>query len=210
MGYEFDVNFNHPYNATSLADFWRRWHISLSTWFRDYVYIPLGGSRSSPLRAHANMWITMVVSGFWHGASWTFVIWGALHAAFLSLERILRWPGRLQALPRIGGWLCTALVLLQVWVAWVFFRAESFDQAVRILSRMFAPAGGLYFGAQGPTTALFLGLAILREVYCRLVPEGSAWRAGRARSLDLLLLAALIAACVFLRGPGQAFIYFQF
>ena len=210
MGYEFDVNFNHPYNATSLTDFWRRWHISLSTWFRDYVYIPLGGSRGGPVRAHVNMWITMVVSGFWHGASWTFIVWGALHAAFLSLERVLRWPARLGAVRLLGPWLVNALVLVQVWVAWVFFRAETFDQALRILGRMFSPAGGIFFGNQGPTAAMFLGLGIARELYCRFVPDDHRWRAGRPPALDVAILAALIAACVFLRGPGVAFIYFQF
>ena len=87
MGFDFPENFNHPYIARGFRDFWSRWHISLSTWFRDYVYVPLGGSRVSQPKAHFNMWVTMLISGFWHGAAWTFLIWGALHALYLSVER---------------------------------------------------------------------------------------------------------------------------
>ena len=104
MGYRFKLNFNHPYIAVSIRDFWTRWHISLSTWFRDYVYIPLGGSRNGTFRSHLNMWITMIVSGVWHGAAWTFVIWGVLHALYLSLERLNRWPEQVAQLP-LGIWL---------------------------------------------------------------------------------------------------------
>ena len=211
MGYDFDRNFNHPYNATSLSDFWRRWHISLSTWFRDYVYIPLGGSRRGAISAHVNMWATMVLSGFWHGAAWTFVIWGALHAAYLSIERLIRWPDFVKRLPVLGGWIATALVLVQVWVAWVFFRATSFDQALGIVVRMFSFEGGLDLGRQGPTAAVFLTLGVLRECYCRVMP--GRLEDGPSRwppALDILVLAAVIAAVLFLRGPGEAFIYFQF
>ena len=88
MGFDFGINFNHPYTATSLRSFWGRWHISLSTWFRDYVYIPLGGSRRGVAWGVAAMTLTMLISGLWHGAAWTFVAWGALHAGFLTLERL--------------------------------------------------------------------------------------------------------------------------
>ena len=87
IGYEFPINFDHPYTARRLSEFWRRWHISLSAWFRDYVYFPLGGSRKGEWLMYRNIWITMLLSGVWHGASWNFAIWGALHAAFLSIEK---------------------------------------------------------------------------------------------------------------------------
>lgn len=92
MGYSFPDNFNHPYSSTSLREFWGRWNISLSTWFRDYVYIPLGGNQRNKCRSYINMWITMVISCLWLGASWTYVVWGVLHALYLSIERILKWP----------------------------------------------------------------------------------------------------------------------
>ena len=130
MGYNFQLNFNHPYAATSIRDFWSRWHISLSTWFRDYLYLPLGGSKKGKLRAHFNMWVTMVVSGFWHGAAWNFVIWGALNALYLSIERLTGWPEYLKKF-RFGKYIATALVIVQVWIAWVFFRAESLEKAIR-------------------------------------------------------------------------------
>ena len=98
-------------------------HISLSTWFRDYVYIPLGGSKKGEARGHVNMWLTMVVSGLWHGAAFHFLAWGAVHAFFLSAERITGWPERLKRLPG-GSALALAAVLFQVLIAWVFFRAQ--------------------------------------------------------------------------------------
>ena len=212
MGYEYPVNFGRPYSAASFRDFWRRWHISLSTWFRDYVYIPLGGSRRGTLLSHRNMWATLLVAGLWHGAAWTFVIWGALHAAYLSFERVTRWP------QRMGGWfggrfIVTLLVLVQVWIGWVFFRAESLPQAVRILRTMLsfdnlsiAPVLEL-----GPPALLFLLVALASECYSYLGLDRSAIAASRlARLAEPVLLALMIAACVYLRGPGSAFIYFQF
>ena len=161
MGYNFQLNFNHPYAATSIRDFWSRWHISLSTWFRDYLYLPLGGSKKGKLRAHFNMWVTMVVSGFWHGAAWNFVIWGALNALYLSIERLTGWPEYLKKF-RLGKYIATALVIVQVWIAWVFFRAESLEKAIDILFRMF---GFSSFSTGIPATALlFLVLAVLTEV----------------------------------------------
>jgi alginate O-acetyltransferase complex protein AlgI len=88
MGFHFKMNFNHPYRSLSMREFWQRWHISLSTWFRDYVYIPLGGNRKGKFRSHVNLWITMILSGFWHGASFNFIIWGALHAFYSSFEKV--------------------------------------------------------------------------------------------------------------------------
>ncbi len=208
MGYRFEVNFNHPYNATSLSGFWSRWHISLSTWFRDYVYIPLGGSRVSRMRSHVNMWITMLVSGLWHGASWTFVVWGALHAGFMSLERVIKWPQWCRRIPRVGSWMATGIVIVQVWVAWVFFRADSLSQAVRIVRQMFDFNLDMSFRKAGLlTAAIYLAIGMLREVYCRFREV----RELRSRPwLDIPVMVGMILACIFLRGPGEAFIYFQF
>jgi len=216
MGYDFMVNFNHPYVATSLREFWTRWHISLSTWFRDYVYIPLGGSRLGPLRGEINMWITMLVSGFWHGAAWNFIIWGGLHAAGATVERFTRLPRRLMALPG-GRFIAGLWMLLQVWVTWVFFRAESFGQAMDILGSMFSFHAGMdVVQTQIGTVRLMLigtviGIAALREFWFfmgwherEFVP--TRWRP----TVQVATMAALIVVAVFFRGPGSQFIYFQF
>jgi D-alanyl-lipoteichoic acid acyltransferase DltB (MBOAT superfamily) len=129
FGIEMMVNFNKPYLAQSFSDFWRRWHISLSTWFRDYVYIPLGGNRRGPLRHSFNLLVVFLVSGLWHGASWTFVIWGAIHWALLTAEFVSpRWnlPAAIKGLS----------VFAAVTLAWVFFRATSLSEAKEILTRI--------------------------------------------------------------------------
>jgi alginate O-acetyltransferase complex protein AlgI len=210
MGIEFPLNFNHPYAASSFRDFWKRWHISLSSWWMEYVYVPLGGSRRGPLRAHSNMWVTMVISGLWHGAAWTFVVWGALHAAFLSLERVTRWPQRLAVFP--GGRLLVSVALLvQVWVAWVFFRATSFAQALHITSAMLDPRGHDVAPVLSLARPALLFLVVSVSVEALLATGGSpAVRRRLGRHADPVLVAAMIAACFYLRGPGSAFIYFQF
>ena len=131
MGLRLMVNFNHPYLATDLGEFWRRWHISLSTWFRDYVYIPLGGNRGTAARTYLNIFLTMVISGLWHGAAWTFVIWGALHAVgrlcTLRLERAAWYRSGTPAFVR------RLLVFAFVCFTWIFFRAESLEDALVIV-----------------------------------------------------------------------------
>ncbi len=145
MGYDFPNNFNHPYISRSIREFWERWHISLSTWFRDYLYIPLGGNRKGKLRSNINLCITMVVSGLWHGAAWTFVAWGAAHALFATAERITKWPEKIgrSGFAKFVSWF---IVSVQVLVAWVFFRAENIDQAWKILGVMFSFQGPLSLG----------------------------------------------------------------
>ena len=131
MGFHLMENFHRPYFAVSVTDFWRRWHISLSTWFRDYLYIPLGGNRVGSLRCYRNVLITFVVSGIWHGANWTFVIWGAIHGLFQCVERWLclnrrQWSGSRKALH-------IAFTFCVVAFAWIFFRANSLSDAWQIL-----------------------------------------------------------------------------
>ena len=134
MGYELMLNFNHPYLATSLSDFWSRWHISLSTWFRDYVYIPLGGNRKGKRLGGLFLMLTFLTSAVWHGAAWTFVIWGALHALGTFVNRWLSHADWYQeCLPLF---IKRLLVFGFVCLAWVFFRASSVADAWLILSRM--------------------------------------------------------------------------
>ena len=208
MGYDFALNFNHPYVATSFKDFWSRWHISLSTWFRDYVYIPLGGSRHGHLKAYLTMTTTMVVSGLWHGAAWTFVLWGALHGLFLGLERATKWPQRLGRLTG-GRIVSNIVVLVGVWLSWVVFRGESLRQVGHIISCMCWPRAT---GERVPLVFLvFLAVAILREVQVGSGLSPSTLFGERLwNRLEPYVLALVVAATLFFRGPGSAFIYFQF
>ncbi|MDX2260751.1 MAG: MBOAT family O-acyltransferase [Gemmatimonadales bacterium] len=137
FGLRIPMNFNSPYKALDPSDFWRRWHISLSTCMRDYLYIPFGGNRGSELQVQRNLMLTMLIGGLWHGANWTFVVWGAYHGLLLSLYRAgAHWWDRVPALVRQGAMLFAALI------GWVFFRATDLTMATGMLGRMFVPAGG--------------------------------------------------------------------
>lgn len=206
MGYDFPDNFNHPYISKSVREFWERWHISLSTWFRDYLYIPLGGNKKGKARSYLNLWITMLVSGLWHGAAWTFVAWGAVHAFFASVERFTRWPEKMRknALAKFAAWL---FVTIQVLVAWVFFRAETMEQAWKILKTMFAFQGPVSFG-WGLDISIFMSVIILREIIHALGFDDKL--KPRNPVFEMLFYALLVAIIVFFRGEGSQFIYFQF
>ncbi|MCE9611988.1 MAG: MBOAT family protein [Chthoniobacter sp.] len=139
----FPLNFNSPYKARDIADFWRRWHITLSTFLRDHLYIPLGGNRHGPIRRYSNLFLTMLLGGLWHGAGWTFVVWGALHGSYLIVNHA--WVGAIKGqawaqagVMRFGGRMVT---LLAVIVGWVFFRAKTVPQAVEILAGMVGANG---------------------------------------------------------------------
>ncbi len=208
MGYDFPLNFNHPYLSGSMREFWSRWHISLSTWFRDYVYVPLGGSRKGAVRAYLNLWITMLLSGLWHGANWTFLVWGGLHASSLSVERLTGWPDRMRRMP-IGKAVACAVVIMQVWFGWVFFRAGSIQQGWSVIRAMLS--FDRFAVRLSGTALLFLGLAMIAEMYAAL---GLDWRKllrpGLTPYVEPLKLAACVIGAVYLRGPGNAFLYFQF
>lgn len=134
FGFHFLENFNYPYLSASIKEFWRRWHISLSSWFRDYVYIPLGGNRKGRWSTCKNLLIVFILTGFWHGASWTFVVWGLFHGFFLILER-----GRLgDMLKRLPGMVRHVYTLVIVLIGWVFFRCEAIGDALVYLKAMFA------------------------------------------------------------------------
>jgi len=140
LGFNFRENFNHPYKSQSIQEFWRRWHISLSTWFRDYLYIPLGGNRKGKTRTYVNLIIVFFLTGLWHGASWSFVVWGLFHGFFLILERVklFKFPASLAILKRI-------YLLLVVMVGWVLFRADNLTYAFEFIGKMFSFAGGSNF-----------------------------------------------------------------
>jgi len=140
FGFEFPENFNYPYMSRCVQEFWRRWHISLSSWFRDYLYIPLGGSRKGTARTYINLIIVFTITGFWHGASWSFIVWGLYHGVFLLLERGV-FGKIVKKLPHVFAWLYTAIIVL---IGWVIFRAESMERAALYIKSMFnVKSGGL-------------------------------------------------------------------
>jgi alginate O-acetyltransferase complex protein AlgI len=194
MGFKLMDNFNRPYFSSSVGEFWRRWHISLSTWFRDYVYIPLGGSRVSKWRWVLNIMITFIISGFWHGAAWTFVIWGALHGMFLVVETGLFFlAGKITKVSRKFLGICsrllaTILTFTAVCFAWIFFRAQSLSDASYIIKNLFNGLGQqlVYL------VALFRGQSGLSETLDRLWP-------GVAQ-IDLLIAIVSIFAFLLFEG----------
>jgi alginate O-acetyltransferase complex protein AlgI len=165
MGFEFIKNFNAPYRAENITDFWRRWHISLSTFLRDYLYIPLGGNRRGPTRTYVNLTLVMLLGGLWHGANWTFVVWGAYHGALLSLERAL---GKQSLYDRLPSQVRVGLTFVLILFSWVLFRAENLTEAARYFGLMFG-AGELETGSyliagllytRGNLIMLFLAAAL--------------------------------------------------
>src|SRR5690606_3044525 len=134
MGFRFMENFNQPYISQSITEFWRRWHISLSTWLRDYLYVPLGGNRHGTFNTYRNLFLTMLLGGFWHGANWTFLIWGAWHGTLLAIERALG----VNAAPKRINPFKWALTFFLVMLGWVIFRAENLDVAWRMYQAMFS------------------------------------------------------------------------
>lgn len=169
VGFDFKENFNYPYVARSIQDFWRRWHISLSSWFRDYLYIPLGGNRGSQARTYRNLLIVFFVTGLWHGASWNFIIWGLYHGLFLLIERA-GLGKRLDRAPAVVGHVYTLLVVL---IGWVFFRAPDLSSAVGYLQKMagLTPAASSvayplsYFMNAEVLGTLLLGFVLATPVY---------------------------------------------
>jgi D-alanyl-lipoteichoic acid acyltransferase DltB (MBOAT superfamily) len=209
LGYRFPANFDQPYRASSLQDFWRRWHISLSSWLRDYLYIPLGGSRGRVWRICRNLMATMVLGGIWHGASWTFVLWGALHGSVLAVERV--WMSiRPRWLPRTPALIGVIVTFNVVCLGWIFFRAENLDAALSFLSglgrwdhgRMTAPAYALGLIALG------LGLHFLP----RLALDRVAVRLGRlpAPAYGLAFGMAILTLDAMRPAGVPPFIYYQF
>jgi alginate O-acetyltransferase complex protein AlgI len=164
LGFECPRNFNAPYLADSITDFWRRWHISLSSWFRDYLYIPLGGNRKGPVRTYVHLVVVFLLCGLWHGANWTFVLWGSYHGVLLVLERLLGRKTLYEALPRAGRVAGTFTLLV---LGWVVFRADSLADAVRWLGLMFsgvcAQGGSVLLGAEiyGRGPLILMGVSAL-------------------------------------------------
>ena len=214
LGFSILDNFRYPYAAIGFSDFWQRWHISLSTWLRDYLYIPLGGNRKGPSRTYVNLMITMLLGGIWHGASWTFVVWGGLHGLYLSVERVLKdafgdkaiWR---TALARVAMALVTYAL---VNITWVFFRARDFTTASRLLKSML-----LIDGSGAPILSSYKLASVLATVGAIVVAH---WymRDRTLHGVSARVPAPVIGMAwgmmLFLvtitQGGSSAFIYFQF
>ncbi len=215
LGYDLMENFRTPYFSKSITEFWRRWHISLSTWLRDYLYIPLGGNRQNKFLTYRNLMITMLLGGLWHGAAWNFVIWGMLHGLYLAVERYFNYRKFIdnshQLLRFIGGVLTFHLVCL----SWVFFRADNFDQAMSILDRLFSM--DYFWNLQIKDTNVFGSIVIttclllLFDIFLFRKLDLSNLSAPKNKwSLIGLKVALVILIMVFGISEGSQFIYFQF
>ena len=214
MGYEFPINFRMPYSATSVTEFWRRWHISLSTWLRDYLYISLGGNRRGPTRTHINLMLTMLLGGLWHGASWNFVIWGGLHGLGLILHKAWRTMlgNRAQAmdasrLATFGGWLLTMSLVL---TGWIFFRAVGFSDAITMLGRIVTWDTN---GIRLLSPQIFMALAMVLGAHLCISKNGSwiAWIIEKPIPVRAIAYTILLMTILCLGARESApFIYFQF
>ncbi|ESQ13826.1 MAG TPA: MBOAT family protein [Chromatiaceae bacterium] len=213
LGFWLPINFNYPYSSASITEFWRRWHISLSSWLRDYLYIPLGGNRVGILSTYRNLFLTMLLGGFWHGASWNFIVWGAMHGAALIVHKL--WTS--------GGFshggnhffvIAVAWVITQLWVliAWVFFRAESFDDSYHVLGSMFGLSGQAATAAHSSPLLLLLVITpIAVDTVVGRIGADKKWQFILPDTLYALFLGFLVAAMVWsLPLTLTPFVYFQF
>lgn len=218
LGFSFPENFNYPYIATSVTDFWRRWHMTLSTWFKEYVYIPLGGNRSGPAKQIRNILIVWMLTGIWHGAGWNFLVWGLWFAFWLIIEKL--WLRKiLEHLPMKGGHIYTLVIVI---IGWVFFEIDSFQHEIQYLSAMFGLNGaGLY-----NEEALFMGLEYLvlfiiavvactpmvRRVTARVSQSVTGYGLAVYRVLEKVLPAMLLilSLAYIVDATFNPFLYFRF
>ncbi len=216
FGFHFPENFNQPYQAKSITEFWRRWHMTLSRWFRDYLYIGLGGNRKSPVRTYINLFMVFFLCGLWHGAAWTFVIWGIFHGVLLVIERVLK--NRFGIVPQ--GFLGNILTLFLVMIGWVFFRSQSFEQALVFLSALFgAPhlSGYQYFHVgyyldAGIATYFVVGSIIVLfpyEWFKKILAGTPIYRMTLAKGI-VSISVIFISVLVMSKMQFNPFIYFQF
>jgi len=215
LGFHIPDNFRAPYAALGFSDFWNRWHISLSTWLRDYLYIPLGGNRKGAVRTYINLLLTMLIGGLWHGASWTFVFWGGLHGAYLAIERILRerfgWHPE-----KAGRFQQIALILVTfalVCFTWVFFRAKTFGSAFLIASSMLglASSEGVRLVERWDLLVCFVTIFALLSMHWWRRSNSFEELAGKLPWWILsLLISLMLFAIMTMPGEDRAFIYFQF
>ena len=216
MGFRFMENFNHPYISRSITEFWTRWHISLSSWLRDYLYIPLGGNRSGAGRTYVNLLLVMLLGGLWHGANWTFVLWGAWHGGFLVIERFL---GRQKLWRPLPAALAVPKTMLIVVLGWVIFRAATIGEAWRVVEGMLGVNGwalGEAFswqvtGLEVTTLILGVGVIYLAPWWRALLWRAPEPRQGALQTVHLLVLPLFVLGILQLSAQSfSPFLYFQF
>jgi alginate O-acetyltransferase complex protein AlgI len=216
FGFRILENFNLPYTAKSIQDFWRRWHISLSTWFRDYVYIPLGGNRLSKKRTYLNLLIVFLLTGFWHGATWSFIFWGLFHGFFIVIER-LGLNNLLMRIPKVVSWGYTLFIVM---IGWVFFRVDNISDAANFIVKMFG------FGKKGQLDVLYfldnenlfiLCISLLISINFLISKESKAYIFIQKQLNVFTLLKQTFLICLFLyaviilnSSSYNPFIYFKF
>lgn len=212
FGFDFDENFSYPYSATSITDFWKRWHISLTTWFRDYVYIPLGGNRCSKLKWVRNFFIVWLLTGLWHGASWNFILWGVFYAIILLIEKQFL-SKLLSKIPKFITWFYTFII---VNLGWLLFRVNTMSDLGRVLNAFFHPEGSTVdFLAQNSSIIPYINFMIIGLIF--MFPLGKKIKNWLAKKkfgrliLDLILIALLIVSiCSLVNSSYNPFIYFRF
>jgi D-alanyl-lipoteichoic acid acyltransferase DltB (MBOAT superfamily) len=214
LGFDLILNFNRPYLAASITEFWRRWHMSLSRWLRDYLYIPLGGNRGSKSRTYINLMITMLLGGLWHGANWTFVVWGGLHGLALAVHKLFQSRFKESLKPVIPLWkpFWILVTFHFVCLTWIFFRADDVGAAIRILGGILSFQGGIGLNP-GIPCVIFAFLALVqiaqeRGVVFLNVLEGPLKRWPYLAG-SFFYTAVFLALILFARGEAE-FIYFQF
>ena len=209
FGINLMTNFNRPYFSASVSEFWNRWHISLSTWFRDYVYKPLGGNRTKKWRWLINLFVTFVISGLWHGAKWNFVVWGALNGLYLIIEVLLFKKKR-------KGLINIIITFFLINFSWIFFRANNFNEAIFIINRIFTKPGYIYFGFGEDITAFFyaimaIGLLIVIEFKKEFFNTLFSISNSKYEIIRLFGYAIVVFIIFYLGVFGEnQFIYFQF
>lgn len=211
FGFEFLENFNFPYSATSIKDFWRRWHISLSTFFRDYVYKPLGGNRGGKWLTYRNLLIVFFITGLWHGASWNYIIWGLFHGMFLMIER-LGFEKVLNKLPKVLQHVYTLLIVM---IGWVFFRNEDLTKGMIVLQKMFfmhSANTGIYtvayFMHYKAWISMLLGILLAFPIHQILFPKFQ-WKPSIA--YDIVYFGLFVVSILFLSASSyNPFIYYRF
>lgn len=214
MGFTFPENFNWPYSATNFTDFWRRWHMTLSAWMREYLYIPLGGNRVPPWRKHVNLWVVFLLSGLWHGAAWTFVLWGAYHGLFLSFDKY-RQRTKAMPLPRL---VAIPLTFIFVLFGWVLFRAETLTDALTYLGAMFgvgATTSTVLFYEVASNRSLsmlvFAGVVCLLPVVLKRIDAKQFPTPPTALvQLTVAGVLLLVSAAALANSTYTAFLYFRF
>ena len=219
FGFHFLENFNYPYISKTVTEFWRRWHISLGTWFRDYVYIPMGGSREGTARTIFNLFVVWTLTGIWHGANWTFIFWGLLYFVCLVIEKTLKIPKRMEAgeispLAKAGCRVWTGLVVI---CGWVLFRSDTIKDAAAYIKTMFDPAGGVFptdlFQLSQYALILIIGIVFAAPVIPFIRDRLNERNMGglyEMMRLPALLVICALSVIFIIASTYNPFIYFNF